>query len=293
MGEREYYVYKHTNKKNNKVYIGITCQDPKKRWLYGKGYQGNDYFNKSIIKYGWDNFEHEILHEHLTKEEAEQKEIELIKKYKSNQREFGYNMDNGGRVHRFTEETKQKLSKSHKGKPSWCKGLHINVGENNSFFGKHHTEETKQKISNANKGRKKTPEQKAIVSESCKKTWRKKIEDGYSVSDETKEKLRKAMIGRESTFKGHHHTEEAKEKLRKAHLGKKINKEVAEKIAEKNRVPILCYDKNMIFIKEYPSVISASKDLNIFGSNISRCLKNENATAKGYKFRYKEKSNEE
>ena len=36
---------------NNKRYIGITKQNPIKRWLYGKGYQKQDYFYNAILKY--------------------------------------------------------------------------------------------------------------------------------------------------------------------------------------------------------------------------------------------------
>lgn len=293
MNDKYYYVYKHTNNLNNKIYIGITIQEPKKRWLNGKGYQNNDYFNKSITKYGWHNFSHEILYEHLTKEEAEQKEIELIAQYKSNQREFGYNIANGGNcVGTVSEETKRKISESHKGTLAWNKGLHIGVGENNNFYGKKHSEETKKKISIANKGRKKTLEQIEKVRNSCKNAWRKKIENGYTMSEETRKKISDANKGRISTFKGHHHTKETKEKLRIAHLGKKKSQEAIEKTAQKNRVPILCYDKEMNFIKEFESIVSASNELNIFSSNIIRTLKNQNASAKGYKFRYKENINE-
>lgn len=288
MKESIYCVYKHTNIFNGKVYIGVTSQIPQKRWLNGKGYFGNDYFTKSINKYGWDNFNHEILFSDLTKSEAEKKEQELIAYYKSNKRDFGYNIDNGGRINRFTEETKKKISESHKGKPAWNKNMHTGIGENNNFYGHHHTEETKKKISEANKGRKKTPEQLQKVSESCKKAWQKKIADGFVFSEEHIEKLKKANKGKPSAFKGHHHTEEAKQKLRLAHLGKKQKKESIEKTAQKNRKPILCFDKEMNFIKEYDSTIAASKELNIYPSNITRVLKNPDATSKGYKFRYKE-----
>lgn len=294
MNDKLYIVYKHTNKLNDKKYIGITMQEPNKRWLNGKGYQNNDYFNKSITKYGWDNFFHEVLYEHLTKEEAEQKEIELIAQYKSNQREFGYNIANGGNcVGSMSEETKKKISESHIGKPAWNKGLHIGVGESNSFYNKKHSEETKRKISLANKGRKKTLEQIEKLRNSCKETWKKKIEDGYIVSEETRKKISNANKGRVSTFKGHHHTKEAKEKLRNAHLGKKQSKEAIEKTAQKNRIPILCFDKEMNFINEFDSTATASKELNIYAGNITRALKNPNATAKGYKFKYKEKLYEE
>lgn len=90
-----YFVYKHTCP-NGKIYIGITCQTPSKRWANGKGYAPNAYFSSAIQKYGWDNIRHEILFDSLTKEQAEQKEIELIAEYKSNQREYGYNISVGG-----------------------------------------------------------------------------------------------------------------------------------------------------------------------------------------------------
>lgn len=294
MEENVFYLYKHTNNINSKVYIGITCQEPTKRWLNGKGYVNNDYFNKSINKYGWENFSHEILFKNLTKEEAEKKEQELIAYYKSNQREFGYNIANGG-MHKgkHSEETKKKLSESHKGKPAWNKNLHVGIGEENGFFGHHHTEETKKKIGEANKGRKKTKEQIEKIKESCKKTWQNKIKNGYIASEETRLKLSKANKGKTSSFKGRHHTEETKLKLKIARLGKKQSKESIEKTAIKNRKAILCYNKNMEFLKEYDSTVLAGKELNIKPSNITRALKNENATAKGYKFRYKEINNEE
>ena len=54
-----FLVYKHTNKENGKVYIGITSQEPKRRWQNGAGYYGT-YFYYAIQKYGWDGFEHDI-----------------------------------------------------------------------------------------------------------------------------------------------------------------------------------------------------------------------------------------
>ena len=90
-----YVVYRHTFP-NNKVYIGITGQRPEKRWRNGFGYTHNRYLKDAIQKFGWDNVKHEILLEGLTKEQSEQKEIELIADHKSNQREHGYNLSTGG-----------------------------------------------------------------------------------------------------------------------------------------------------------------------------------------------------
>ena len=93
--ENKYCVYKHTAP-NGKVYIGITCQNPLRRWNNGKGYAENSYFSNAIVKYGWDNIKHEILFDNLTKEEACQKEIDLIAEHKSNIADYGYNISSGG-----------------------------------------------------------------------------------------------------------------------------------------------------------------------------------------------------
>ena len=82
-------VYCHTNKINGKKYIGITSKEPKIRWNKGLGYKKGQYFGKIIEIYEWDNFEHEILFENLSKQEAQEKEIELIKLYKTNNPKFG------------------------------------------------------------------------------------------------------------------------------------------------------------------------------------------------------------
>lgn len=92
-----YTVYKHTNKINGKVYIGITSQNVKRRWQNGAGYYGT-YFYNAIKKYGWNLFTHEILYENLTQEAACKCEKELIKEYKSDCREFGYNVAEGGQI---------------------------------------------------------------------------------------------------------------------------------------------------------------------------------------------------
>ena len=78
-----YVVYKHTNLINNKSYIGITKygENPNYRWRNGMGYQENNEFFEDIIKYGWNNFSHEILESELNEIEAIQKEREYIKKY--------------------------------------------------------------------------------------------------------------------------------------------------------------------------------------------------------------------
>lgn len=94
-GLQMFTVYKHTFP-DKKVYIGQTAQNPKKRWKCGFGYINNDLFFRAIVKYGWDNIQHEILFDGLTKEEANTIEKEQIKLSKSNDPKYGYNIAAGG-----------------------------------------------------------------------------------------------------------------------------------------------------------------------------------------------------
>ena len=107
--EKKWKLYRHINKENGKMYIGITSTKFKNRWRSGKGYSG--VFASAINKYGWDNFYHEVLTTngfivyttekeetllYFTKEEVKQKEIDLIKEYKTLSNEHGYNVSKGG-----------------------------------------------------------------------------------------------------------------------------------------------------------------------------------------------------
>lgn len=160
MTNDNYFVYMHVSP-NEKRYIGITSNKPERRWQNGYGYKDQTYFYNAIKKYGWDNFQHEILFENLTKEEAEQKEIELIAYYKSDNRKFGYNIDHGGNcVGKMSDEHKEKIKMSHIGrkhtyesrmKMSISKKKLMSLSKNNPMYGKHHSEETKLKISKIKK----------------------------------------------------------------------------------------------------------------------------------------------
>ena len=114
--QNNYIVYEHKNKNNNKRYIGITSQTAKQRWRRGSSYSKKTKIYKAIQKYGWDSFEHNILYKNLSKKDAEEKEIELIKTYNTTNDKFGYNIQNGGSSNgKFTQETKEKISKAKKG----------------------------------------------------------------------------------------------------------------------------------------------------------------------------------
>ena len=150
-----YTVYQHKNKINGKVYIGITSQKPEQRWgSQGCNYKSSPHFYSAIQKYGWDNFEHNILFTDLTKEQACLREQELIKEYNLMNREFGYNSTSGGDIFTMNEEAKQKISQA--------------MIRNQNGLGHPCSEEKKEKISNAQKGRKFTEEHKQKLSEAAK-----------------------------------------------------------------------------------------------------------------------------
>lgn len=137
--DRCYKLYVHISP-SNKRYYGITCMEPKKRWANGKGYREQSYFNNAINKYGWDNFQHIILFDNLTQEEAYLMERLYIALYNTMDRNKGYNCSEGGYGGKpHTDETKNKISKS-------------TSGENNPMYGKHHSEEAKKKQSKAKEG---------------------------------------------------------------------------------------------------------------------------------------------
>ena len=94
---KRYSVYIHTNKINNKKYVGITSQSINTRWKNGQGYKDNDRFFDDIKEYGWEQFEHEIVATNLLKIDAEILEAELIEKYNSDNEEFGYNVSSGNK----------------------------------------------------------------------------------------------------------------------------------------------------------------------------------------------------
>ena len=113
MNNYKVYIHKFPN---GKAYIGITRQEPKIRWGGGNGYVRNEYMYRAIKKYGWENIDHIILFDGLSEADACEIEKSLIKKYRTNEKEFGYNIESGGQCSNLAESTKQKLREAHIGK---------------------------------------------------------------------------------------------------------------------------------------------------------------------------------
>ena len=132
MNDKIWCVYMHVNKHNNKIYVGITAQNPLYRWgkdgkKYLKKQNNKQYaqtvFARALKKYNdWDNdWEHIVFAEYLTEPEAKNMERLLIALYKTNccrykNPSYGYNMTDGGDGnfgYKHTEKTKNKMRENH------------------------------------------------------------------------------------------------------------------------------------------------------------------------------------
>lgn len=92
-------------------------------------------------------------------------------------------------------------------------------------------------------------------------------------------KLSKEEIAkRTESRKGYKHSLETKLKISESHKGKDY---------VSFRKPILQYDLNGNFVKEFEAINKAGKELNGNEQCISRCLKGKRPTAYGYKWKYK------
>lgn len=169
MEENIWCIYKHTSP-NGKIYIGTTKHqnNPNRRWSNGNGYKKNEYFWRAIQKYGWDNFNHEILEENLSYEDSGKREKYYIKIFNSTNKDFGYNIEDGGSNLKtisketiekanktkkengsclWEEERKLKWSEKIKGKNNPNYGNHKLAGKNHPNYGKIMSKESKIKMS--------------------------------------------------------------------------------------------------------------------------------------------------
>lgn len=134
--EATFTVYLHKLKQDGRVYVGQTNSSMKERaGSSGHKYKGCPKFWHAIQKYGWDAFEHILVKDKLTIDEANKLEDDLILKY--NSIENGFNINRGGRNHTWTDEQRKTMSER-------------NIGEKNPNYGKPRSEETKKRIGAAN-----------------------------------------------------------------------------------------------------------------------------------------------
>lgn len=252
--EKTYYVYKHTNLINNKVYIGITsAKTPQNRWLStGSGYKKNEHFWRAIQKYGWSNFSHEILFENLIHDEACKKEIELVAYYDSTNPDNGYNLTKGGDAHvEFSEETLQKMSASQKKR--------FENKEDHPMYGRKHSEKSLKQMGEKHKKE--------------------------NLSEET---LQKMSISQKIKCADPEYRRKMSE------CGKKrcANPDIKQKLKEQAmKRPVLQFDLDGNFIAEYESAAEAGRQTGSRTSGIGHCCNHELMSSNNFIWYFKDDPN--
>jgi group I intron endonuclease len=208
-------IYGIRNIVNGKWYIGQSVNIHKRKCLHfsflNRGVHFSKHLQSAYSKYGASSFEFHILEEapiHM----LDIYECAWIDFYKSDKDLFGYNLRSGGQInHRYSQDSKNKMSESHKGKIlSEEHKRHILE----SRKGYRHSAETRRKIGESHKGLKLPPhseEWKIKMSAMMKgaknhnfgKRFSEKIclkfslsHRGQIVSQETKRKLSDALKGK-------------------------------------------------------------------------------------------------
>lgn len=144
----DYVIYRFKNKVNGKVYIGQTTKPLRKRVIQHMTNSRpttnvkKTYFHNALNKYGFENFDLDIIERCASQKELDEREIYWIAYYKSTDKKYGYNTDTGGR----NGSLGRKLSEEHR-----AKLLAANLGH-------HRSEETKEQLRSVHKAKWEDPE---------------------------------------------------------------------------------------------------------------------------------------
>lgn len=268
-------IYTITNTQNGKIYVGYsknlkTRKNKHFRDLLNKKHD-NFYLQLDFDEYGKENFSYDIL------EECDEQLLASQENYWCNMlnvhnRDYGYNIlpTNPYFKHSISKETRLKISKANKGKPSKLKGIKwteqqkLNAGLKNRISNRKGvmlSEETKQKIRIAKINM--DNETKVKISKSLKDYFEKNISPikGRKYSEEHKQKLSNAHKGKEGYWKNKTRSKETIEKMNKnrsivthLHSGKTFGS-LAEACKELN----LSYSKERKLLKTDKTNFSCRK----------------------------------
>lgn len=279
----KYCVYCHKNKINEKKYYGITQQSPLKRWQSGNGYSKNAHFTAAIKKYGWENFEHKIIAENVTKEEACKLEKYYIDLFQTTDPNKGYNISTGGECGnsgtKRNEEQRKKFSENTKN--LWLneeyREKNIAARGNYNFTEKH-----KEKIRAALKGRKVSKETRDKISNSLKnsskfhqyrKTWNK----GKKYTEEQKRKFASAWANTSEETK-----RKIKESVSELWKDKTYRRHMSEAHKGKGTKKVVCVELDKVF----NSLKEAEQKTGVKYDGISKCCHGIQKTAGGFRWRF-------
>lgn len=281
-----YYIYCHTFP-NKKKYVGITRTSPTKRWGKGKNYSTCPLMARAIQKYGWENIKHEVIDTAETKEAAEAKERHYIKRFMSDQPEYGYNILPGGDVttNPLTDEIRYKLGNGQRGK--------LRTEEEKSKISAGVREVFSRPESNGHLGMRATESTRRKMSETHLKRW----SGNQSQREAAAERMRERMADPEFRTKVLNNLSECRRKP-----GEWVMPEGAKaKISEHNRgkwigdkspcsKPVLQYDVNGNFIKRWANAGDVERAGIANRSGVSACCRGKPhvKTAGGFVWRFEE-----
>ena len=258
------YVYRHIRLDKNEVfYVGISSDSNPNRAKsnLNRNKYWHNIVNKTPIRI-------DILFDNITYNEAKEKEIEFISLYGRTDIGNGtlVNMTNGGEGVLgivVSESTRKKISEKNTGKKQ--------------------SEETKIKISLARKGFKHTDEVKRLIGEFKKG---KKLPPRNPVTDETRKKISESKKGKSPSIV-YLRTEEHKKRMSEGALGKKMSESAKKKMSDNQKLPILQYDLQGDFIKEWDGIVDASRSFGKHSSSIMRCCQGKTNKTYGFIWKYK------
>jgi hypothetical protein len=185
-------VYKITNP-NGKIYIGQSI-NIERRWNdYRRLHncKGQTKLYNSLKKYGTENHIFEVIEECLVDLIVERETFWKHHYRVLDVQSLCCKIDGKGGY--LSDETKRKIGKSNsKPKPTT-----FPRGKDHKLTGTKQTEETKNKISDSNKGKIISEETRQKLKESC--VGKNSRPKGYITSEETKHKISEAMLGKQKT----------------------------------------------------------------------------------------------
>ena len=305
------YIYLITDTTNNMKYVGQHHYN--KEGELDPNYHGSGIIISRIYKERPETLKEEYIKTCYSDSEMNDDEKYYIKLYKTLY-PYGYNLSEGGdgvlpseesrrkmsESHKgqvppnkgipMSEEQKKKLSESLKGRNPWNKGIpmseeqkkklrEINKGRVPPNKGKHHSDEARKKMSESHKGI---------------QAGEKHPMFGKHLSEETKKKMSESLkglfSGENHPMFGKHLSEESKKKISEKQKGKKLSEETRRKMSKaringKQSKKILQFTLDDEFVREWQSIAECERN-GYNGANICYCCQGKRKSHKGFKWCY-------